>query len=88
MIQKIETTGGPAFPCPMSEQTFSNQDCAPFQGGMTLRDYFAAKVINGLIAAAPCGTGFGVSHTDTNLTYARAAYAVAEAMLNARKESQ
>ena len=34
--------GGPAFPCPMSEQSSVNQRCEPFQGGMTLRDYFAS----------------------------------------------
>lgn len=37
-----EINGGPAFPCPMSEQSHANQDCGPYQGGMTLRDYFIA----------------------------------------------
>ena len=34
--------GGAAYPVAMSEQTHSNQNCAPFQAGMSLRDFFAA----------------------------------------------
>ena len=64
-----------AFPCPMSEQTHSNQDCAPFQNGMTLRDYFAAKAMSGFLAV-PGGIN---PQADANL-----AYLIADAMLAAR----
>ena len=55
-------TGGPAFPTGTAFQ------------GMTLRDYFAAKAMQGLIANG------AVSPVDA----AKAAYIVADAMLKAR----
>lgn len=54
------------------------------QEGMTLRDYFAAKAMRGFIGIAPVGTEFGSDHPETNLTYAHASYAMADAMLAAR----
>ena len=47
--------------------------------GMTLRDYFAAKAMQGLLA----------SEVNASLqVFAKQAYAVADAMLEARNESQ
>lgn len=68
-------TGGPAFPQPDYMTDGSTQT----QGdtGMTLRDYFAAKAMQGLIEGA-----------DGNLQLDRgayAAYAYADAMLKARE---
>jgi hypothetical protein len=73
-------TGGPAFPTtkPLEHWGDPNQ-------GMTLRDYFAAKAMQGFIERAPTGTQFGVSHTVTNETFGVAAYAMADAMLKARQ---
>lgn len=67
-----------AFPCPMSEQTYSNQDCEPFQGGMTLRDYFAAKALQGYFSNVDRGA---FSYEE----WAKASYEAADAMLEARK---
>jgi hypothetical protein len=67
--------GGPAFPVAMSQQSHSNQDCAPFQGGMTLRDYFAAKAMQGLLAS----TGGGHSEV-----ISADAYRIADSMIKAR----
>lgn len=53
---------------------------------LTLRDYFAARVVVAMIRTAETGTVFGANGTDTNLRYARAAYIVADAMLVARGE--
>jgi len=50
--------------------------------GMTLRDYFAAKAMQGLIAS-PRGTPDGRDATDTY--YAKCAYLVADAMMKARE---
>jgi hypothetical protein len=50
--------------------------------GMTLRDYFAAKAMQGLIAS-PRGTPDGRDATDTY--YAKCAYLMADAMMAARK---
>lgn len=75
---------GPAFPVtiPAGE---SYKGHAEFDG-MTLRDWFAAKALNALIGDAPRGTAFGVSHMNTNMNYALASYAIADAMLEARKQ--
>jgi hypothetical protein len=60
----------PAFPLPNMNT------------GMTLRDYFAAKAMQGLIAS-PRGTTDGRDGTDTY--YAKCAYLVADAMMKARE---
>ena len=49
---------------------------------MTLRDYFAAKAMQGLIAS-PRGTPDGSNATDEY--YAKCAYIMADAMLKARE---
>ena len=55
-----------------------------FEGGMTLRDYFAAKAMQAQIttAAAPCVAGY----QDSEPAIATAAYAMADAMLKAREQ--
>lgn len=60
--------GGPAFPA-----NTNNAWCEP---GMTLRDYFAAKAIQGLLAAPDTHGDFDV--------FAQNAYEFADAMLRAR----
>ena len=59
----------------------------PFQQGMDLRDYFAAKAMQGFIAYMGCEAGA----TDrlggpNNEVIARNAYSYADAMLQAREE--
>jgi hypothetical protein len=70
-------TGGPAFPL----QSIG-PDFAPGYAGMTLRDYFAAKAMQGLM-----GRNWS-SHTGTDQElidlWARSAYGMADAMLKAR----
>jgi hypothetical protein len=46
---------------------------------MTLRDYFAAKAMNGLLSDSTCDTG---GWDD----FAREAYVIADAMLKAREQ--
>lgn len=58
-------TGGQAFP-------------GLDRGGMTLRDYLAAKALQGICASSP-GSEW------SNEILAREAYALADAMLEARK---
>jgi len=62
-------TGGPAFPA-------MHFDLAENEHGMTLRDYFAAKAMQGLIAEGATG------YEDI----AFFAYKYADAMLKAREE--
>ena len=65
-------TGGPAFP-----GLHPSSECRYKEEGMTLRDYFAAKAMQGLLA----GT---LKSSDTSLI-ARDCYAMADAMLKARE---
>jgi hypothetical protein len=62
----IQNDGGPAFPTPAGIQ---------HNDGMTLRDYFAAAALQGLLA-----DGGGASWNDD----AKSAYLAADAMLKAR----
>ena len=75
-------TGGPAFPVPFSldpaqggpvfAELYGN-------GGMSLRDYFAAKAMQGMMAG----------NWNTNYdAWAEHAYQLADAMLRARQEPQ
>ncbi|MFA0929018.1 hypothetical protein RA263_14570 [Pseudomonas syringae pv. tagetis] len=66
-----------AFPTPASE--YGGHGTA---FGMTLRDYFAAKALQGLIstAGAPCLLGLGGCENEV----AGTAYRLADAMLAAR----
>lgn len=71
--------GGPAFPNPLftaanGEVTYPSAGWG--MGGMTLRDYFAAKALNGLIASMKQGQPIEI--------VAAAAYEMADAMLKAR----
>jgi hypothetical protein len=68
----------PAFPTTMHNYG----DGKYASHGMTLRDYFAAKAMQGLIAS-PRGTPDGSDATDEY--YAKCAYIMADAMLKARE---
>jgi len=61
----------------MKEQAFPNPHRTDLTG-MTLRDYFAAKAMHGLISI----NDLDLTHED----YARLAYLLAEAMLKERGE--
>ena len=78
-------TGGPAFPdwpesaFPSTFHSISPEPHQVHRWGMTLRDYFAAKAMQGLIAQS-AGTALG-SRVEIAAEYA---YAAADAMLAAR----
>ena len=75
MTSKIDD-GGPAYPCPeASEQLYGNADGCM---GMTLRDYFAAKAMEGLIQSPD-------QVSEPFIGIAQSAYLMADAMLEARK---
>ena len=69
----IKGTGGPAFPLHPSA------DCRYNESGMTLRDYFAAKAMQGILAATL--TPNTIWSQDE---VAETAYTVADAMLKER----
>ncbi len=68
--------GGPAFPTWVESEDGS----VPIHG-MTLRDYLAAKAMQGLIAGA--GDFYGSVDYDADMVV-RSAYALADAMLKER----
>ena len=70
----------PAFPTYEYQEKYGQMMAV---GGMTLRDYFAAKAMQGLIAS-PRGTPDGSGATD--VYYAKCAYLVADAMMNVREQ--
>jgi len=82
-------TGGPAFPFEYHNQTsrhqpgfFGTGDISPGASqqfaGMTLRDYFAAKAMQGMLADP---------NTPEIMDIAGAAYEAADAMLRARENT-
>jgi hypothetical protein len=70
-------TGGPAFPFPA--YTYPNGEITHGEGGMTLRDYFAAKAMQGDVSR--CGY---YGRDELTLRQAENAYKMADAMLKAR----
>lgn len=83
------SSGGPAFPVecdwingqPQGRQTASH---AGWHEGMTLRDYFAARALSGLIGRR-WEDETGKVPADVMDRWARAAYLTADAMLKARE---
>jgi hypothetical protein len=53
-----------------------------YRDGMTLRDYFAAQAMHGLIASP---RGLHGKNVITDVDYAQAAYLIADAMMKARE---
>jgi hypothetical protein len=68
-------TGGPAFPCEW-DYIDTNRQMA---NGMTLRDYFAAKAMQGMVNYGPW------SDNHDRMQIAGCAYKLADAMLKARE---
>ncbi len=74
----MEKNTEPAFPC-----DFENR---PLQQGMTLRDYFAAKAMQGEWATQKLNEPFwDTSQPDALLNAAEVYYRMADAMLAARE---
>lgn len=79
-----KNTGGPAFPRPYSHDGFNDDTCLA-QSGMTLRDYFAAKLLPTIYSEAlrdGVATGF---RTGWRKSVSEDVYAMADAMLKARE---
>ena len=73
----MKDTSGPAFPV---LKHYANGHIEQVAEGMTLRDYFAAKAMQGMIT----GTHMWADREDDDL--AGCAYDLADAMLKARGE--
>lgn len=103
---KNPETGGPAFPTPEQRREIKSFDkegdsigsleiitAEDVHPGMSLRDYFAAKAMQGILANDVCMRQLMAHHPDGNLDRAGLAmiadksYRYADAMLEARKIS-
>lgn len=88
-MTSIENTGGPAYPSVVSNNTENNligfvgEVIKPGHqvqyGGMTIRDYFAAAAMQGVLSNS--STKF---NEDCMKGLAKGAYEIADAMLEAR----
>ena len=77
--------GGPAFPeIRIRGGDNYNQPMKIYYGGMTLRDYFAAKAMLGLLAKGVADEIIRESDMDWPDAIAGDSYAMADAMLKAR----
>ena len=74
--------GGPAFPSPVG--IYDGKTGGAVRG-ITLRDYFAAKALQGFLAHSDC-KDVGLGNEDVTNGAALEAYFVADAMLRARQE--
>lgn len=74
-----DKTGGSAFPLPPSEHMYTD-------AGMTLRDYFAAKVMQGDWASQSEDYNLARYTDDALDKQAKIYYRMADAMLRARKK--
>jgi hypothetical protein len=78
----VAIDGEPAFPVPVGEREFWDCEENGSPNGMSLRDYFAAAALQGLLAHL-----IGVENANGNTSkYAGRAYQYADSMLAARKE--
>lgn len=71
-------TGGQAFPVHATDWNAHHE-------GMTMRDYFAAKVLQGILSAG-IGVNVGPSHIEEMEGVAKTIYLMADAMIAARVE--
>ena len=73
--------GGPAFPVipPLDKGSSASAFCYPYpDAGMTLRDYFAAKAMQGI-----CASDIGQNMTSGRIV--SGSYEISDAMLKARE---
>jgi hypothetical protein len=76
-------TGGPAFPSGLIDPSTPEDAVQSLHNGMTLRDYFAAKAMQGLMGRS-WADAKGKFPENLHAVWATAAYKMADAMLKAR----
>jgi hypothetical protein len=87
---ETKNTGGPAFPGigyreidthhPMTGEKVGTTEVEVKEPGMSLRDYFAARAMQGIICTQPYPDGI------VTVGIAGDAYAIADAMIKAREQ--
>jgi hypothetical protein len=82
MKQKQFDTGGPAFPQVRTLPCGSHEECE----GLSVRDYFAAKAMQALLASGEADVILETTDSDWPESIANDSYVMADAMLKARTE--
>jgi hypothetical protein len=86
-VSVYDSTNEPAFPCNWVSQDSMGQERVRDQAfGLTMRDYFAAKALQGLCALD--WQSAYQQHMPSAEVYAENAYCIADAMIKAREVSQ
>lgn len=81
----MENINAPAFPVSSSSINGHQDGVNTYQfTGITIRDYFAAKIVASLLQQLSTGVNVGVNYPNNNKNFALAAYALADAMMEAR----
>lgn len=78
-------TGGPAFPALPIQRHLDTGEILYQAEGITIRDYFAAKAMQGLLAGNPSTTSQLIEATKGSGSVSELAYVLADAMLKARE---
>ena len=83
----VKNDGGPAFPINNNDVITQIIKHGGHPEGMSLRDYFAAKAMQGLVSVHNSyGEWTGCGDVEMNKNMAGTAYAIADAMLEAREK--
>ena len=88
-MKEKTNTGGPAFPCQEIEVNYTSE---PLREGMTLRDYFASKAMQGLVISSDSLEAYFheseiTTRDEMTSKFSEIAYDFADAMLEARDEN-
>ena len=77
--------GGPAFPAQPMHKFPDGAIISLNQGGMTLRDYFAAQALAGVLSSGDVDIKTIVSNKLAAASFTQSCYIIADAMLAARE---
>jgi hypothetical protein len=83
MSAPINSGGGPAFPTLFIEPEYGSG-----YKGMTLRDYFAAQALTGILGSGDAKLENIISDKSATAEFAQSCYIIADAMLKAREASK
>jgi hypothetical protein len=82
-LKAVINNGGPAFPYRQED----GQGGYEQHQGMSLRDYFAAQIINGLLINSDTNLHGVIKDIYSRKDLVKCCYVIADAMISARKEA-
>lgn len=86
-MEEKKNTGGPAFPVSYPSEEPNGDPTIVTHMGATLRDYFAAKAMQGILADSEINPhALGLNIAEFQQLLAEKSYGYADAMLKAREQ--